>query len=127
MDKGEDAEEEEEKEEKWSRSKWHGELQVLKGLIDMEDGRVVVDLPRLGTACVLLCCVFIAGAMNPRGRSRHRKAQERKKNTTNNNNKTLFSSLINRTPKEIDLFFFLKYICPLATLSLNPETWSAGI
>ena len=79
MDKGEDAEEEEEKEEKWSRSKWHGELQVLKGLTDMEDGRVVVDLPRLGTACVLLCCVFIAGAMNPRGRSRHRKAQERKK------------------------------------------------
>ena len=39
---------EEEVEGKQSRSTWAGELQVIRGLIDGEDGSVVVDLPNLG-------------------------------------------------------------------------------
>ena len=49
MEEGEDIEEEEE-EEKQSRSIWPGELQVLRGLIDVEDGSVTVDLPKLGAS-----------------------------------------------------------------------------
>ena len=39
------------KKEKKSRQKAYGleKLQVLRGLIDMEDGSVAVDLPNLGT------------------------------------------------------------------------------
>jgi hypothetical protein len=43
MEEGEDAEEEEEEEEeeeKWSRSTWLEKLQVLRGLIDVEEGSV---------------------------------------------------------------------------------------
>jgi hypothetical protein len=37
--------------------------QVLRGLIDVEDGSVVVDLPNLGTQHgFILSCVFIARA-----------------------------------------------------------------
>ena len=39
---------EEETEEKQSRSIWPGETASYKGLIDGEDGSVVVDLPNLG-------------------------------------------------------------------------------
>jgi hypothetical protein len=53
MEEGEDIEEEEE-EEKQSRSIWPGELQVLRGLIDVEDGSVVVDLPNLGAQHVFI-------------------------------------------------------------------------
>ena len=60
MDEGEDAEEEEEgeeeideeeEEEEKSGAEAHGleKPQVLRGLIDVEDGSVVVDLPSLGT------------------------------------------------------------------------------
>ena len=58
MEEGEDIEEEEE-EEKQSRSIWPGELQVLRGLIDVEDGSVVVDLPNLDAQHVIIlseCC-----------------------------------------------------------------------
>jgi hypothetical protein len=54
---------EEEEEEKQSRSTCRDKPQVLRGLIDVEDVSVVVDLPNLGAEHVfLLCCVFIAGA-----------------------------------------------------------------
>ena len=48
--RGRDAEKEE------SRAEAHGleKLQVLRGLIDVEDGRVVVDLPNLGTQHVIV-------------------------------------------------------------------------
>jgi hypothetical protein len=60
MEEGEDAEEEE---EKWSRSTWPGETEVQRGLKDVEDGRVAVDLPNLGTQHIfILNCVFIAEA-----------------------------------------------------------------
>jgi hypothetical protein len=60
MDEGEDAEEEEEgeeeideeeEEEEKSGAEAHGleKPQVLRGVIDVEDGSVVVDLPNLGT------------------------------------------------------------------------------
>ena len=48
---------------KKSRAEAHGleKLQVLRGLIDVEDGSVVVDLPNLGAQYLfLLSCVFIA-------------------------------------------------------------------
>jgi hypothetical protein len=41
-------EEEEEEEEKQSRSTWPGETASLRGLIDVEDGRVAAGLPNLG-------------------------------------------------------------------------------
>ena len=54
MEEGEDAEKEEE-EEKQSRSLFGLEkLQVLRGLIDVEDVSVVVDLPSLGTQHVFI-------------------------------------------------------------------------
>jgi hypothetical protein len=43
MEEKEDAEEEEEG-EKQSRSTWPGETQVLRSLIDVEEGSVAVDL-----------------------------------------------------------------------------------
>ena len=54
MEEGDDAEEE--KEEEQSRAEAHGleKLQVLRGLIDVEDGSVVVDLPNLGTQHVFI-------------------------------------------------------------------------
>ena len=40
-----------------------GEFTIIRGLIDGEDGSIVVDLPNLGAYHVLiLSCVFIAGA-----------------------------------------------------------------
>jgi hypothetical protein len=53
MEEGEDAEEEEEKK---SRAEAHGleKLQVLRGLIDVEDGSVVVDMPNLGTQHIFI-------------------------------------------------------------------------
>jgi hypothetical protein len=41
---------------KESRTKAHGleNMQVIRGLIDGEDGSVVVDLPNLGTQIVLI-------------------------------------------------------------------------
>jgi hypothetical protein len=51
--------EEEEAEEKQSRSLFGLEkLQVLRGLIDVEDGSVVVDLPNLGTQPVFILTVL---------------------------------------------------------------------
>ena len=50
---------------KKSRAEAHGleKLQVLRGLIDVEDGSVAVGLPNLGTQHVfILSSVFIAGA-----------------------------------------------------------------
>ena len=44
---------EEEVEGKWSRSTWP-KPQVLRGLIDGENGSVVVDLPNLGTRVVFV-------------------------------------------------------------------------
>ena len=63
MEEGEDAEEEEEG-EKQSRSSWPGETASShRGLIDVEDGSVAVDLPNLGAQHVfILSCIFIAGA-----------------------------------------------------------------
>jgi hypothetical protein len=48
--RGRDAEKEE------SRAEAHGleKLQVLRGLIDVEDGRVVVDLPNLSAQHVII-------------------------------------------------------------------------
>ena len=65
MDEGEDAEEEEEgeeeideeeEEEEKSGAEAHGleKPQVLRGLIDVEDGSVVVDLPNLGAQHVFI-------------------------------------------------------------------------
>jgi hypothetical protein len=45
MGESEDPEEEEE-EENQSRSTWPGKPQVLSNLIDVEDGSVVLDLPK---------------------------------------------------------------------------------
>jgi hypothetical protein len=44
---------------KKSRAEAHGleNLQVLRGLIDMEDGRVAVDLPNLGAQHVIILTV----------------------------------------------------------------------
>jgi hypothetical protein len=53
MEEGEDAEEEEE-EEKQSRSTWPGETTSSKGLIDVEDGSISVDLPNLGAQHVII-------------------------------------------------------------------------
>ena len=52
--RGRDAEKEE------SRAEAHGleKLQVLRGLIDVEDGSVVVDLPNLGTQHVIILIVL---------------------------------------------------------------------
>ena len=48
------------------RAEAHGleKLQVIRGLIDVEDGSVAVDLPNLGTqhVFILIVCVFIARA-----------------------------------------------------------------
>jgi hypothetical protein len=59
MEEREDAEEEEE-EEKQSR-KAHGleKAQVLRGLIDVEDGSVAVDLPHLGAQHVIIFTVYV--------------------------------------------------------------------
>jgi hypothetical protein len=54
MEEGEDAEEEEEEEQKKSRSTWPGETASSKGSHDGEDGRVLVDLPNLGTEHVFI-------------------------------------------------------------------------
>jgi hypothetical protein len=43
---------------KLSRSKWPGETTVLRGLIDVEDGSVVVDLPNLGAKHVFILVVL---------------------------------------------------------------------
>ena len=45
---------------KKSRAEAHGleKLQVLRGLIDVEDGSVVVDLPNLGTQHVFILIVL---------------------------------------------------------------------
>ena len=45
---------------KKSRAEAHGleKLQVLRGLIDVEDGSVAVDLPNLGTQHVIILTVF---------------------------------------------------------------------
>ena len=45
---------------KKSRAEAHGleKLQVLRGLIDVEDGSVVVDLPNLGTQHVIILTVL---------------------------------------------------------------------
>jgi hypothetical protein len=48
------GEEEGEEEEKWSRSTWPGEPQVIRGLIEVEDGSVVVDLPNLSAQHVFI-------------------------------------------------------------------------
>jgi hypothetical protein len=56
MEEGENAEEEEE-EEKWSTAHGLEKPQVLRGLIDVIDGNVVVDLPNLGTQHIN-CAVF---------------------------------------------------------------------
>jgi hypothetical protein len=50
---GGDAEEEEE-EEKHSRGHGLEKLQLIRGLIDVEDGSVVVDLPSLGAQHVFI-------------------------------------------------------------------------
>ena len=57
MEEGEDAKEEEE-EEKQSRTTWPGKMQVLRGLIDVGDGSVAVDLPNLGTQHVIILIVL---------------------------------------------------------------------
>jgi hypothetical protein len=58
MEEGEDAEEEEEG-EKQSRSTWPGETASShRGLIDVEDGSVVVDLPNLGSQNVIILTVL---------------------------------------------------------------------
>ena len=58
MEEEEDAEEEEE-EEKWSRSTWPGETASShRGLIDVEDGSVAVDLPNLGSQNVIILTVL---------------------------------------------------------------------
>jgi hypothetical protein len=54
MDQGEDTEEEEEEEEKQSRSAWPGETAVLRGLIDVEDTSLEVDLSILGAQHVII-------------------------------------------------------------------------
>ena len=62
---------------KKSRAEAHGleKLQVLRGLIDVEDGSVVVDLPNLGTQhvfiLIVLCfhCWDIFGMENYHNRS----------------------------------------------------------
>jgi hypothetical protein len=58
MEEGDDAEEE--KEEEQSRTEAHGlkKLQVLRGLIDVEDGSVVVYLPNLGAQHVIILTVL---------------------------------------------------------------------
>jgi hypothetical protein len=56
MEEGEDTEEEEE--EKQNRSTWAGETTSSKGLIDVKDGSVVVDLPNLGTQHVIILTVL---------------------------------------------------------------------
>jgi hypothetical protein len=53
MEEGKDAEKEEEG-EKQSRSTQLEKLQVIRGLIEMEDGSVAVALPNLGAQCVFL-------------------------------------------------------------------------
>jgi hypothetical protein len=69
VEEGEDTEEEEEEEEKWSRSLENP--QVLRGLIDVEDSSVTVDLPNLGAQPVFilteLCfhCLDIFGRFTP--------------------------------------------------------------
>ena len=44
----------EEEEGKWNRSTGLEKPQVIRGLIDGEDGSVVVDLPNLGTQHVFI-------------------------------------------------------------------------
>jgi hypothetical protein len=51
-------EEEEEEEEKQSRSTCLEKPQVLRGLRDVEDGSVAVDLPNLVTQHVFILTVF---------------------------------------------------------------------
>ena len=55
MEEGEDAQRRRRRKKK-SRAEAHGleKLQVLRGLIDVEDGSVVVDLPNLGTQHVFI-------------------------------------------------------------------------
>jgi hypothetical protein len=48
----------EEEEEKQRGSTWPGEMQVLRGLIDGEDGSVAVDLPSLGAQHVFILIVL---------------------------------------------------------------------
>ena len=45
---------EQEVEGRWSRTTWPGKMQVLRGLIDVGDGSVAVDLPNLGTQHVII-------------------------------------------------------------------------
>jgi hypothetical protein len=55
---------EEEEEGKWNRSSWPGETTSCKGLIDGEDGSVVVDLPNLGAQhgfIVIVLCFLCWG------------------------------------------------------------------
>ena len=54
MDEGGDTEEEEEEEEKQSRSTWPRETAVLRGLIDVEDTSLEVDLLNLGAQHVII-------------------------------------------------------------------------
>ena len=56
MEEGEGPKEEEL--EKWSRSNGLEKLQVLRGLIDVEDGSVAVDLSNLGTQHVIILTVL---------------------------------------------------------------------
>jgi hypothetical protein len=51
---GEREDTEEEEEEKRSRSTWPGETSSSKGLIDVEDDSVMVDLPSLGAQHILI-------------------------------------------------------------------------
>jgi hypothetical protein len=57
MEEREDAEEEKE-EKNWAEAHGLEKLQVLRSLIDVEDGSVAVDLPNLGAQHVIILTVL---------------------------------------------------------------------